>query len=32
MFTGLAISMFCPGAIASIGNGQNPIPFGLLGF
>lgn len=32
MFTGLAISMFCPGAVASIGNGQSPIPFGLLGF
>lgn len=31
MFTGLAISMFCPGAVAAIGNGQNPIPFGLLG-
>jgi hypothetical protein len=32
MFTGLAISMFCPGAVASIGNGQSPIPLGLLGF
>lgn len=32
MFTGLAISVFCPGAVASIGNGQSPIPFGLLGF
>jgi hypothetical protein len=32
MFTGLAISAFCPGAVASIGNGQSPIPLGLLGF
>lgn len=32
MFTGLAISMFCPGAVAALGNGQNPIPFGLFGF
>jgi hypothetical protein len=32
MFTGLAISAFCPGAIASIGNGESPIPLGLFGF
>jgi hypothetical protein len=32
MFTGLAISVFCPGAVASIGNGQSPIPLGLFGF
>ena len=32
MFTGIAISMFCPGAVASLANGQNPIPFGLAGF
>jgi hypothetical protein len=32
MFTGLAISAFCPGAVASIGNGQSPIPPGLFGF
>ena len=31
MFTGLAITAFCPGAIASIANGESPIPFGLLG-
>jgi hypothetical protein len=38
MFTGLAVSIFCPGAIARIGdpatianfaNGQSPIPFPL---
>lgn len=32
MFTGLAISAFCPGVMASLGNGQNPLPLGLLGF
>jgi hypothetical protein len=32
MFTGLAISVFCPGAVASIGNGKSPIPLGLFGF
>jgi hypothetical protein len=26
MFTGLAISMFCPAAVGSIGNGISPIP------
>ena len=31
MFTGLAISIFCPGVVSSIGNGQSPIPLGLLG-
>ena len=31
MFTGLAISIFCPGVVAQIGNGQSPIPLGLLG-
>jgi hypothetical protein len=31
MFTGLAIKMFCPGAVASLANGQNPLPFGLPG-
>lgn len=30
MFTGLAISVFCPGVIANIGNGQSPVPLGLL--
>jgi hypothetical protein len=32
MFTGLAISAFCPGAVAALGNGESPIPFGLFGF
>lgn len=32
MFTGLAITWFCPGAVASLANGDSPIPFGLLGF
>lgn len=32
MFTGIAISMFCPAAVTSLANGQNPIPFGLAGF
>lgn len=32
MFTGLDISAFCPGVMASLGNGQNPLPLGLLGF
>jgi hypothetical protein len=32
MFTGIAISMFCPAAVTSLANGQNPIPFGLVGF
>ena len=40
MFTGLAVSIFCPSAIARIGdpatisnfvNGQSPIPLSLLG-
>ena len=31
MFTGLAISLFCPGAVASLANGQMPIPLDLLG-
>ncbi len=30
MFTGLAISAFCPGAMASLANGESPIPLGLL--
>jgi hypothetical protein len=32
MFTGLAISAFCPGAVAALGDGESPIPFGLFGF
>jgi hypothetical protein len=31
MFTGLAISVFCPGAVASLGNGTSQLPLGLLG-
>lgn len=31
MFTGLAIQIFCPGAVASLVNGQSPLPFNLLG-
>lgn len=30
MFTGLAITLFCPGAVASLANGQSPIPLDLL--
>ncbi len=32
MFTGLAISFFCPRVMESIAAGQSPIPLGLLGF
>ncbi|OBF36003.1 hypothetical protein A5724_14855 [Mycobacterium sp. ACS1612] len=32
MFTGIAISLFCPAAVSSIANGQPPIPLSLLGF
>jgi len=32
LFTGLAISFFCPRVMESIGAGQSPIPLGLLGF
>ena len=31
MFTGLAIRLFCPGAVASLANGESPIPLNLLG-
>jgi hypothetical protein len=31
MFTGLAISVFCPGAVASLANGQSPLPLPMLG-
>lgn len=31
MFTGLAISAFCPGVVGALGNGESPIPLGLLG-
>ena len=32
MFTGLAITLFCPGVVSSLANGQTPLPLGLLGF
>jgi hypothetical protein len=32
MFTGIAISMFCPTVVSSIGNGTSPIPLPFLGF
>lgn len=32
MFTGLAISAFCPGVVSALGNGQPPVPLGLFGF
>lgn len=32
MFTGFAISAFCPGAMKSLANGESPVPLGLLGF
>lgn len=32
MFTGIAISMFCPAAVSSIANGESPIPLPFLGF
>ena len=32
MFTGIAISMFCPAAVSSIANGESPIPLSILGF
>jgi hypothetical protein len=32
MFTGIAISLFCPAAVSSIGSGQSPIPLGIVGF
>ena len=30
MFTGMAISAFCPGAMSAMANGESPIPLGLL--
>ena len=30
-FTGLAITLFCPGVVSSLANGQTPLPLGLLG-
>jgi hypothetical protein len=32
MFTGLAISAFCPSMMSSLGSGRNPLPLGLFGF
>ncbi|KUI15466.1 hypothetical protein AU192_21380 [Mycobacterium lehmannii] len=31
MFTGIAISMFCPAMVSSIGSGNSPIPLPFLG-
>lgn len=31
MFTGLAISVFCPAAVTQLANGQSPIPLSVLG-
>ncbi|EHI12991.1 DUF732 domain-containing protein [Mycolicibacterium thermoresistibile] len=31
VFTGVAISVFCPGAVAALASGQSPIPLDLLG-
>lgn len=31
MFTGLAISAFCPSVMSSLANGQTPLPLDLLG-
>jgi Protein of unknown function (DUF732) len=31
MFTGIAISLFCPTAVSSIANGQSPIPLPFFG-
>ncbi len=31
MFTGLAISIFCPGAVASLADGRSPIALKLFG-
>lgn len=31
MFTGFAISSFCPGIVGSLGNGKSPLPLGLFG-
>lgn len=32
MFTGIAISMFCPAMVSSIGTGTSPIPLPMFGF
>ena len=32
MFTGLAITIFCPGAVSALGNGELPLPLDLFGF
>lgn len=31
MFTGLAISAFCPSVVGSLANGESPLPLDLLG-
>ena len=32
LFTGIAISFFCPRVVESIGGGRSPIPLSILGF
>ncbi|MGH3676412.1 MAG: DUF732 domain-containing protein [Mycobacterium sp.] len=32
LFTGIAISIFCPAMVSSIGTGESPIPLSILGF
>jgi Protein of unknown function (DUF732) len=32
LFTGIAISVFCPAMMSSIANGESPIPLSILGF
>ena len=32
LFTGIAISFFCPRVVESIGGGPSPIPLSILGF
>jgi hypothetical protein len=29
--TGVAITMFCPGVVAAVANGQSPVPLSLIG-
>ncbi|MUL48716.1 DUF732 domain-containing protein [Mycobacterium sp. CBMA293] len=31
MFTGFAISSFCPGVVGALSNGKSPLPLGLFG-
>ena len=31
LFTGIAVTFFCPAMVSSIGNGTSPIPLSILG-